>query len=96
MMFALGVSCSILIEPITRRWLAADDWKLMEWRSWRTDKPIPMADAVRYRDGLIIALLAQAPLRPRNSAELEIDRDVIKQGDGGILRGLRIGRNTLA
>ena len=29
----------------------------------------------------MIALLAQVPLRPRNSAALEIDRDVIKEGD---------------
>jgi hypothetical protein len=54
---------------------------LMEESKISADKPIPMADAVRYRDGLMIALLAQVPLRPRNSAELEIDRDVIKEGD---------------
>ena len=76
--------------------MEADGMALMEESKISADKPIPMADAVRYRDGLMIALLAQVPLRPRNSAELEIDRDVIKQGDGGILRGLRIGRNTLA
>ena len=54
---------------------------LMEESKISADKPIPMADAVRYRDGLMFALLAQVPLRPRNSAALEIDRDVIKEGD---------------
>jgi hypothetical protein len=29
----------------------------------------------------MIALLAQVPLRPRNSAAMEIGRDVIKEGD---------------
>jgi integrase len=54
---------------------------LMEERKISADKPIPIADAVRFRDGLMIALLAQVPLRPRNSAALEIGRDVIKQDD---------------
>ena len=45
------------------------------------DKAIPIADAIRYRDGVMIALLAQVPLRPKNAAALEIGRDVIKEGD---------------
>src|SRR5262249_32298626 len=45
------------------------------------DKPISIADAIRYRDGLMIALLAQVPLRHRNFAALEIGRDLIKEGD---------------
>jgi len=45
------------------------------------DKPIPMANAICYRDGLMIALLAQVPLRPKNAAALEIGRDVINEDD---------------
>jgi hypothetical protein len=45
------------------------------------EKPVSMADAVRYRDGLMIALLAQVPLRPKNAAALEIGRDVVKEGE---------------
>ena len=52
---------------------------LMEESEISADKPIPMADAVRYRDGLMIALLAQVPLRPKNGATLEIGRDVINE-----------------
>lgn len=53
---------------------------LIEESKISDDKPVPMADAVRYRDGLMFALLAQVPLRPKNSAALEIGRDVIKEG----------------
>jgi integrase/recombinase XerD len=44
-----------------------------------------MRDAIRYRDGLIFALQAFAPLRPRNLAALEIGRTFIKEGDGWIV-----------
>jgi integrase/recombinase XerD len=52
---------------------------LMEESRVSADRPISMADAIRYRDGLMFALLAQVPLRPRNSSALEIGRDVIKE-----------------
>jgi integrase len=52
---------------------------LMEESKISAEKPIPMADAIRYRDGLMFALLAQIPLRPCNAAALEIGRDVIKE-----------------
>jgi hypothetical protein len=42
---------------------------------------IRMADAVRYRDGLIFALLAFIPLRRKNLAALEIDRHLIQEGE---------------
>jgi len=45
------------------------------------NKPIKMVDAVRYRDGFIIALWGYVPLRHKNSAAIEIGRDLIK-GDG--------------
>jgi integrase/recombinase XerD len=42
---------------------------------------IRMADAIRYRDGLMIALLAFIPLRRKNFAALEIGRHLIREGD---------------
>jgi integrase len=44
-------------------------------------QPMSMADAVKYRDGLIIAVLGHVPLRHKNMAALEIGRDVLKEGD---------------
>lgn len=52
---------------------------LMEESKISPDKPVTMADAIRYRDGLMFALPAQVPLRPSNAALLEIGRDVIKE-----------------
>jgi integrase len=43
---------------------------------------IRMADAIRYRDGLMIALLAFIPLRRKNLAALEIGRHLTREGDG--------------
>ena len=43
--------------------------------------PIRMADAIRYRDGLMIALLAFIPLRRKNLAALEIGRHIIREGN---------------
>jgi len=54
---------------------------LMQESKISSNKPIPMVDAIRYRDGLMIALLAQIPLRPKNAAALEIGRDVINEND---------------
>jgi len=51
-------------------------------------KPTPsthmrMTDAIRYRDGLMIALLGFIPLlRRKNLAALEIGRHLIREGDG--------------
>jgi integrase/recombinase XerD len=54
---------------------------LMEESEISAKKPVSMAAAVRFRDGLMIALLAQVPLRHKNFADLEIDRDLIKEDD---------------
>jgi site-specific recombinase XerD len=43
--------------------------------------PSTTSDAIRYRDGLMIALLAYVPLRLNNFVGLQIDRDLIKEGD---------------
>lgn len=40
-----------------------------------------LADAIRYRDGLMIALLAYVPLRLSNLVGIEIDRDLIEEDD---------------
>jgi integrase/recombinase XerD len=42
---------------------------------------ISIHDAVRYRDGLIAALVAFIPLRPKNLKALEIGRHLVKEGD---------------
>ena len=42
--------------------------------------PIRLARTILYRDGLIIALLAFAPLRRKNLASLQIDRHLIAKG----------------
>ena len=52
---------------------------LMEECNIAADKPIKMDDAVRYRDGFIIALWGYVPLRHKNFAAIEIDRDLIKE-----------------
>lgn len=43
--------------------------------------PIRLTDAVRYRDGLMIALLAFIPLRRKNLAALEIGRHLVPEGE---------------
>ena len=43
--------------------------------------PVKMADAIRYRDGLMIALLGLTPLRHKNFAAIQIGRDLIKEGE---------------
>jgi integrase len=44
-------------------------------------RPIRMADAIRYRDGLMIAFLGYIPLRHKNFAAIEIGRDLVKEGE---------------
>jgi hypothetical protein len=43
--------------------------------------PIKMADAIRYRDGLMIAFLGFIQPRHKNFAAIEIGRDLIKEGE---------------
>jgi len=52
---------------------------LMEESNIAADKTIKMVDAVRYRDGFIIALWAYVPLRHKNFAAIEIGRDLIEE-----------------
>jgi integrase/recombinase XerD len=53
--------------------------ELMEESKIDGHKPFSLDDAVRYRDGLMVALLAHVPLRHKNFAALEIGRDVIME-----------------
>jgi integrase len=55
--------------------------ELMEECSVAANAPLTMSDAVKYRDGLMIALLGYVPIRHKNIAALEIGRDVIKEDD---------------
>ena len=54
---------------------------LMEECTATASAPITMADAVQYRDGLMIALWGYVPLRHKNYAALEIGRDVIQENN---------------
>jgi integrase/recombinase XerD len=54
---------------------------LMDGSKPTPEIPIRMAEAIRYRDGLMIALLAFIPLRRKNLAALEIGRHLIREGD---------------
>jgi integrase len=56
--------------------------ELMEESNVNAHKPVSMADAIRYRDGLMIALLGHVPLRHKNFAAIEIDRDLIREEGG--------------
>jgi integrase/recombinase XerD len=58
---------------------------LMEESQPVDGQKLGMADAVRYRDGLIIAMLGFIPLRCRNLASLEIGRTFVQEGDGWAL-----------
>jgi integrase len=55
--------------------------KLMDESEVAGEKEICIDDAVRYRDGLIIALAGLIPLRHKNCAAIEIGRDLTKEGD---------------
>ncbi len=42
---------------------------------------VRMADVIRYRDGLMIALLGFIPVRHKNFAAIEIGRNLVKEGE---------------
>jgi integrase len=56
--------------------------RLMDESKPAPSTPISMDDAVRYRDGLMVALLAFIPIRRKNLAALEIGRHLVREGDG--------------
>jgi integrase len=55
--------------------------QLMDESRPTADAAISMVDAVRYRDGLMIALWAFIPLRRKNFAALEIGRHFVREGN---------------
>src|SRR5207253_4303613 len=67
---------------ITSVQLLALGQQLMDESLPTASTSIRMADAIRYRDGLMFALLAFILLRRKNLAALEIGRHLIRQGDG--------------
>jgi integrase/recombinase XerD len=54
--------------------------RLMDQHDPKTEDRLTLAQAIRYRDGLMISLLAFMPLRRKNLAAIEVDRHLI--GDG--------------
>jgi integrase/recombinase XerD len=51
-----------------------------------TEDSSALKRALRYRDGLLIAILAARPLRRRNLAAIEIGRHLVREGDAYWLR----------
>jgi integrase len=54
---------------------------LMDESKPAPDTPIGIDDAIRYRDGLMIALVAFVPIRRKNLAALEIGRHLVRDGE---------------
>ena len=65
--------------------LVAFGIELMEQAANLAEKG-PWQEAVRYRDGLMIALLAARPHRRRNFCAIEIGRHLVPHGDGYLIR----------
>jgi len=55
--------------------------KLMDECKPEPNTKLNLQKAVIYRDGLMIALLAFAPIRPKNLASLQIGRHLVREGD---------------
>ena len=55
--------------------------QLMEESKPAPGTSISRQDATHYRDGLMVALLAFSPIRPKNLAALELARHVVREGD---------------
>jgi integrase/recombinase XerD len=66
---------------ITSVQLLALGQQLMDESQPPLGSPISRADALRYRDGLIIAFLAFVPIRRKNLTALEIGRHLVREGD---------------
>jgi integrase len=55
--------------------------QLMDENMSQPEEPIRLANAVRYRDGLMLAVSAFVPLRRKNLAALEVGRHLVREGD---------------
>jgi integrase len=66
---------------ITSVQLADLGLQLMAESKTQPGRTVSMADAIRYRDGFMIALLAFIPLRHKNLAAIEIGRNLLQDHD---------------
>jgi integrase len=66
---------------ITSVQLLALGQQLMDESQPPLGTPISRMDALRYRDGLIIAFLAFVPIRSKNLTALDIGRHLVREGD---------------
>jgi integrase len=66
---------------VTSPQILAVGQQLMDEFAPQADGRLALAQAIRYRDGLMISLLAFMPLRRKNLAALEIDRHLIRESD---------------
>jgi integrase/recombinase XerD len=66
---------------VTSNQILALGQQLMDETNPETEDPLSLAQALRYRDGLMISLLAFIPLRRKNLASLEIGRHLIGEGE---------------
>jgi integrase/recombinase XerD len=55
--------------------------QLMEESMPAPGTPLSLGNAIRYRDGLMFALPAFIPLRPKNLHDLETGRHIVREGD---------------
>jgi integrase len=56
--------------------------ELMDEIAPEQSAPLRLAEAIAYRDGLMIALLAFVPLRRKNLAAIDIGRQLVQEGNG--------------
>jgi integrase/recombinase XerD len=66
---------------VTSSQILAVGQQLMDKVDPQAQDRLTLAQALRYRDGLMISLLAFVPLRRKNLAGLEIDRHIVREGD---------------
>jgi integrase/recombinase XerD len=66
---------------VTSPQILAVGQQLMDEHDPKPGDRTTLAQAIRYRDGLMISLLAFMPLRRKNLASLEIDRHLIGEGN---------------
>jgi integrase len=66
---------------VTSPQILAVGQQLMDELDHQAEDRLTLAQALRYRDGLMISLLAFMPLRRKNLASLEIDRHLIGEGN---------------
>jgi hypothetical protein len=66
---------------VTSPQILAVGQQLMDEVDPQAQDRLTLAQALRYRDGLMISFLAFMPLRRKNLAGLEIDRHIVREGE---------------